>query len=54
MQMEHHKEEYEHWSDSDEYQQPCCRRNRRDDDFDFSDSEGFTSDAESEDLERLL
>lgn len=53
MQMEHHKEEYEHWSDSEEYQQPCCRRNRRDD-FDFSDSEGFTSDAESEDLERLL
>lgn len=53
MLMEHHKEEYEHWSDSEEYQQPCCRRNRREE-FDFSDSEAFTSDAESEDLERLL
>jgi len=52
MLLEHHKEEYEHWSDSDEYQS-CCRRNRRDD-CDFSDSETCTSDAESEDLERLL
>lgn len=53
MLLEHHKEEYEHWSDSEEYPQPCCQRNRRDE-FDFSDSEAFTSDAESEDLERLL
>lgn len=53
MLLEHHKEEYEHWSDSEEYQRPCCRRNRRDD-FDYSDSETCTSDAESEDLERLL
>lgn len=53
MLLEHHKEEYEHWSDSEEYQKPCCRRNRRDD-FDYSDSETYTSDAESEDLERLL
>ncbi|XP_070505609.1 5'-AMP-activated serine/threonine-protein kinase catalytic subunit alpha-like [Chironomus tepperi] len=52
MLLEHHKEEYEHWSDSEEYQS-CCRRNRRDD-CDFSDSETCTSDAESEDLERLL
>lgn len=52
MLLEHHKEEYEHWSDSDEYQS-CCRRNRRDD-CDYSDSETCTSDAESEDLERLL
>lgn len=53
MLMEHHKEEYEHWSDSEEYKQPFCRRNRRDD-FDYSDTETCTSDAESEDLERLL
>lgn len=53
MLLEHHKEEYEHWSDSEEYQRPCCRRNRRND-CDYSDSETCTSDAESEDLERLL
>lgn len=53
MLLEHHKEEYEHWSDSEEYSRPCCRRNRRND-CDFSDSETCTSDAESEDLERLL
>lgn len=50
MLLEHHKEEYEHWSDSDEYQS-CCHQNRRDD---YTDSETCTSDAESEDLERLL
>jgi hypothetical protein len=56
MLLEHHKEEYEHWSDSEEYQSGTdlyCRRNRRND-YEFSDSEVYTSDAESEDLERLL
>ncbi|KAL7022643.1 hypothetical protein ACKWTF_012326 [Chironomus riparius] len=53
MLLEHHKEEYEHWSDSEEYHGPCCRHNRRDD-FEFSDTDSCTSDAESEDLERLL
>lgn len=53
MLLEHHKEEYEHWDETEEFHGPCCRHNRRDD-FDFSDSETCTSDAESEDLERLL
>ncbi|KAG5670442.1 hypothetical protein PVAND_000706 [Polypedilum vanderplanki] len=53
MLLEHHKEEYEHWSDNEEFQNPCCRHNRRND-FEYSDSESCTSDAESEDLERLL
>ncbi|XP_053678307.1 uncharacterized protein LOC128728698 [Anopheles nili] len=54
MLLEHHKEEFEHWSDyEDDGRLPCCRRNRRDDD-DYSDSDTGTSDAESEDLERLL
>lgn len=56
MLLEHHKDEFEHYSDDedagDDLYHGCCRRNRRDD-FDFSDSEAF-SDAESEDLERLL
>lgn len=53
MLLEHHKEEFEHWSDDDddEYgnRPACCRR--RDD---FTDTDSFSSDAESEDLERLL
>lgn len=53
MLLEHHKEEYEHWSDSEEYQRPCCRRNRRDD-FDYTESDSCSSEAESEDMERLL
>uniref|UniRef100_A0A182ISX7 Uncharacterized protein n=1 Tax=Anopheles atroparvus TaxID=41427 RepID=A0A182ISX7_ANOAO len=54
MLLEHHKEEFEHWSDyEDDGRLPCCRRNRRDDD-DYTDSDTGTSDAESEDLERLL
>ncbi|XP_065085332.1 transcription factor mef2A [Ochlerotatus camptorhynchus] len=53
MLLEHHKEEFEHWSDfEDDGRLPCCRRNRRDDDY--TDTETGTSDAESEDLERLL
>lgn len=53
MLLEHHKEEFEHWSDDDDdddIRASCCRR-RRDD---FTDTDSFTSDAESEDLERLL
>ncbi|XP_053659664.1 ras guanine nucleotide exchange factor L [Anopheles marshallii] len=54
MLLEHHKEEFEHWSDyEDDRRLPCCRRNRRDED-DYTDTESGTSDAESEDLERLL
>lgn len=54
MLLEHHKEEYEHWSESEEDRhQHCCRRNRRND-YDYTDTETGTSDAESEDLERLL
>lgn len=52
MLLEHHKEEFEHWSDDDDdddIRASCCRR--RDD---FTDTDSFTSDAESEDLERLL
>ncbi|XP_062545484.1 transcription factor mef2A [Armigeres subalbatus] len=53
MLLEHHKEEFEHWSDfEDDGRLPCCRRNRRDDDY--TDTDTGTSDAESEDLERLL
>ncbi|XP_058443092.1 uncharacterized protein LOC131425315 [Malaya genurostris] len=53
MLLEHHKEEFEHWSDfEDDGRLPCCRRNRRDEDY--TDTETGTSDAESEDLERLL
>ncbi|XP_052563418.1 uncharacterized protein LOC120428512 [Culex pipiens pallens] len=53
MLLEHHKEEFEHWSDfEDDGRLPCCRRNRRDDEY--TDTETGTSDAESEDLERLL
>ncbi|XP_055381686.1 homeobox protein 2-like [Condylostylus longicornis] len=51
MLLEHHKEEFEHWSDDEENRRPCCRRNRGDD---FTDTDSFTSEAESEDLERLL
>lgn len=53
MQLEHHKEEFEHWSDDDDYpvRPSCCRRAHDDD---FTDSDSFMSDAESEDLERLL
>lgn len=51
MLLEHHKEEFEHWSDEDDDDRPpCCRRNRDD----YTDSDSFTSEAESEDLERLL
>uniref|UniRef100_A0A182QBE9 C2H2-type domain-containing protein n=1 Tax=Anopheles farauti TaxID=69004 RepID=A0A182QBE9_9DIPT len=54
MLLEHHKEEFEHWSDyEDDGRLPCCRRNRRDED-DYTDTDSGTSDAESEDLERLL
>ncbi|CAO1422900.1 unnamed protein product [Diamesa tonsa] len=54
MLLEHHKEEYEHWSDTEEDRnQHYCKRNRRND-YDFTDTETGTSDAESEDLERLL
>lgn len=54
MLLEHHKEEFEHWSDGDDddyydSRPACCRR--RDD---FTDTDSFSSDAESEDLERLL
>ncbi|KAG4080166.1 hypothetical protein HA402_008237 [Bradysia odoriphaga] len=52
MLLEHHKEEFEHWSDvDDDGQPPCCYRNRGDE---FTDTDSITSDAESEDLERLL
>uniref|UniRef100_A0A336LJD1 CSON002940 protein n=1 Tax=Culicoides sonorensis TaxID=179676 RepID=A0A336LJD1_CULSO len=56
MLLEHHKEEFEHWSDTEgSYRIPCCRRNRRlEDDDDFYNSDTATSDAESEDMERLL
>lgn len=59
MLLEHHKEEFEHWSDVDEDGCPppqCCRRNRGygDPDFYGTDTESIYSDAESEDLERLL
>lgn len=51
MLLEHHKEEFEHWSDEDDDDRPpCCRRNRDD----YTDTDSFTSEAESEDLERLL
>uniref|UniRef100_A0A182FIW6 Uncharacterized protein n=1 Tax=Anopheles albimanus TaxID=7167 RepID=A0A182FIW6_ANOAL len=54
MLLEHHKEEFEHWSDYEDNERlPCCRRNRLDDE-DYTDTETATSDAESEDLERLL
>lgn len=54
MLLEHHKEEFEHWSDTEmDNRPPCCRRNRIDAD-DFSDAASITSEAESEDLERLL
>lgn len=54
MLLEHHKEEFEHWSDDgddDDYDNrpSCCRRRG-----DFTDTDSFSSDAESEDLERLL
>lgn len=54
MMLEHHKEEFEHWSDGEEEtrRMPCCRRNRIDDEF--TDTDTVTSDAESEDMERLL
>ncbi|KAL5284269.1 hypothetical protein ACFFRR_006510 [Megaselia abdita] len=53
MLLEHHKEEFEHWSeDEGHFRGHCCRRNR--DDFYFTDTDSFTSEAESEDLERLL
>ncbi|XP_055617485.1 uncharacterized protein LOC129762904 [Toxorhynchites rutilus septentrionalis] len=53
MLLEHHKEEFEHWSDfEDDGRLPCCRRNRRDDEY--TDTDTGSSDAESEDLERLL
>ncbi|XP_055380792.1 GATA zinc finger domain-containing protein 4-like [Condylostylus longicornis] len=51
MLLEHHKDEFEHWSDYDESQIPCCRRNRTEE---FGDTDSFTSEAASEDLERLL
>lgn len=52
MLLEHHKEEFEHWSDEDDDDRlpPCCRRNRDE----YTDTDSFTSEAESEDLERLL
>ncbi|ETN67794.1 hypothetical protein AND_000380 [Anopheles darlingi] len=54
MLLEHHKEEFEHWSDYEDNERlPCCRRNRLDDE-DHTDTETATSEAESEDLERLL
>ncbi|KAH8382470.1 hypothetical protein KR009_003731 [Drosophila setifemur] len=53
MLLEHHKEEFEHWSDEEMGRRICCRRNRCDDDY-FTDTDSFISDAESEDLERLL
>uniref|UniRef100_A0A1A9WZ12 C2H2-type domain-containing protein n=1 Tax=Glossina brevipalpis TaxID=37001 RepID=A0A1A9WZ12_9MUSC len=52
MLLEHHKEEFEHWSDEEINRRVCCRRNRSDDYF--TDTDSFTSEAESEDLERLL
>jgi hypothetical protein len=39
--------------DDDNNPLPCCRRNRRND-YEYTDSDTGTSDAESEDLERLL
>lgn len=53
MLLEHHKEEFEHWSDveEDNRRTSCNRRLRRDE---FTDMESGSSDAESEDLERLL
>ncbi|KAH8407257.1 hypothetical protein KR222_011324 [Zaprionus bogoriensis] len=53
MLLEHHKEEFEHWSDEEIGRRVCCRRNRCDDDY-FTDTDSYISDAESEDLERLL
>ncbi|EDW59040.1 putative uncharacterized protein DDB_G0282133 [Drosophila virilis] len=53
MLLEHHKEEFEHWSDDEMGRRVCCRRNRCDDDY-FTDTDSYISDAESEDLERLL
>ncbi|EDV90819.1 GATA zinc finger domain-containing protein 7 [Drosophila grimshawi] len=53
MLLEHHKEEFEHWSDDEIGRRVCCRRNRCDDDY-FTDTDSYISDAESEDLERLL
>ncbi|XP_067627706.1 uncharacterized protein [Eurosta solidaginis] len=52
MILEHHKEEFEHWSDDENGRRVCCRRNRGDDYF--TDTDSFTSEAESEDMERLL
>ncbi|XP_036348030.1 uncharacterized protein LOC118757426 [Rhagoletis pomonella] len=52
MILEHHKEEFEHWSDDEISRRICCRRNRGEDYF--TDTDSFTSEAESEDLERLL
>lgn len=54
MLLEHHKEEFEHWSDVEDENRrmACCNRRLRRDEF--TDSESGTSDAESEDLERLL
>ncbi|XP_054086413.1 uncharacterized protein LOC105220715 isoform X3 [Zeugodacus cucurbitae] len=52
MILEHHKEEFEHWSDDEISRRVCCRRNRGDDYF--TDTDSFTSEAESEDMERLL
>ncbi|XP_030369366.1 uncharacterized protein LOC115620314 [Scaptodrosophila lebanonensis] len=51
MLLEHHKEEFEHWSDDEATRSICCRRNR--DDY-FTDTDSYTSEAESEDQERLL
>lgn len=55
MLLEHHKEQFEHWSDIEEDSQRmrCCNRRHRGAD-EFTDTESGTSDAESEDLERLL
>lgn len=52
MLLEHHKEEFEHWSEDEGFRGNCCRRYR--DDFYFTDTDSLTSEAESEDLERLL
>lgn len=52
MLLEHHKEEFEHWSDDELGRGICCRQNRCNDYF--TDTESFSSEAESEDLERLL
>lgn len=50
--LDHHKDEYEHWSEGDDAHLPCCQRNRRIE-FEFSDSDS-DSEAQSEDLERLI